>query len=141
PGAPPRRHRAHLRGRLADGDHRHSHAHRRGVLGEGRAGAPVFALRGGGRRFFRGDPVQDHQGCCLRGPLFGALVGRHAVPAGTPLVPDPAAVQVPRSRSTGQEVRGGERPGVQVHRQLGDHTGQHHAAETGRRGADEPWIS
>ncbi len=62
-------------------------------------------------------------------PARQVRVGRHAVPAGAPPVSHHPAVQVPRPCAAGEEVRGGERPGVQVDRLLGDHSGQHQPGE------------
>lgn len=52
--------RARVSGGLVDGDDRHGHAHGGRVLGKGRT---LRLFDGRGRRFLRGDAVQDHSGC------------------------------------------------------------------------------
>ena len=52
-------------------------------------------------------------------PLFRVALGRHAVPAGAPFVPDHAALQVPQTHAAGQGICGGEQSGLPHHKRVG----------------------
>ena len=52
-------------------------------------------------------------------PLFRVALGRHAVPAGAPFVPDHAALQVPQTHAAGQGICRGEQSGLPHHKRVG----------------------